>query len=338
MAGRLDEFTIVSSRLEGNPLGDPHRRPLWVYVPPGYDETREARYSSIYVLQPFNSHLEMWRNRKAFRKPLPEAVDDVFAKGATAAIVVYVDAWTTYGGSQFIDSRGTGDYHSYLCEEIVPFVDAAYHTSHEPRHRAVTGWSSGGYGAMVSSMLRPDIFGALATHAGDALFDYCFPPLFGQAVRMLRGYDGDIGAWWTEFNQRPAFTQDADHVLLMVLAMAACFSPAVDGTPLLPFDTASGELDPQVWQRWLDLDPVRMVARYADAVRSWHAVWIDAGSRDEMFLDLGAAAFRRELLHVGLAKDRLKFELVSARHDGLEHRFPEALEWLAGRIDPAATS
>ena len=38
MDGRLDEHVISSEALRGNPLGDPHERPLWVYVPPGYDE------------------------------------------------------------------------------------------------------------------------------------------------------------------------------------------------------------------------------------------------------------------------------------------------------------
>ena len=35
MTGRLDEHVIESEALRGNPLGDPHERPLWVYTPPG---------------------------------------------------------------------------------------------------------------------------------------------------------------------------------------------------------------------------------------------------------------------------------------------------------------
>ena len=38
MNGRLNEHVIVSDLLRGNPLGDPHERPLWVYTPPGYDD------------------------------------------------------------------------------------------------------------------------------------------------------------------------------------------------------------------------------------------------------------------------------------------------------------
>ena len=49
LAGRLEERTIVSEQLRGNPLGDPHERPLWVYLPPGYDESTD-RYPCVYVI------------------------------------------------------------------------------------------------------------------------------------------------------------------------------------------------------------------------------------------------------------------------------------------------
>jgi hypothetical protein len=42
-----------------------------------------------------------------------------------------------------------------------------------------------------------------------------------------------------------------------------------------------------------------MVEGYAEAVRSWRAVWIDAGIRDEWFLDFGAETFRDELRRAG---------------------------------------
>jgi hypothetical protein len=35
--GELQEHAFDSEALTGNPLGDPHRRPLWVYTPPGYE-------------------------------------------------------------------------------------------------------------------------------------------------------------------------------------------------------------------------------------------------------------------------------------------------------------
>jgi S-formylglutathione hydrolase FrmB len=247
-----------------------------------------------------------------------------------------MDAWTAYGGSQFVDSPGTGAYHSYLCEEIVPFVDGSYRTIAAREHRAISGKSSGGFGAMITPMLRPDLFGALATHAGDARYEFSYLPEFPQVVRYLREYDGDITKWWADFRERPSFTKDGDETLLVVFGVAACFSAAADGTPRLPFDTTTGKLDLDLWQRWLDWDPVRMVERYADAVRSWHAVWIDAGTKDEWYLDIGAEAFRREIMRAGLPEERIHFELFDAGHGGIDYRYPLALAWLAQRIAPSA--
>lgn len=332
LAGRLREHVVSSARLEGNPLGDPHERPLWVYAPPGYDDDPHLRLPTIYVLQGYTGHVAMWHNRQPFRPTYPEAVDALFAGGCPPCLVVFVDAWTAYGGSQFVDSPGTGRYHSYLCEEVVPFVDARYRTIAERESRAITGKSSGGFGAMITPMLRPDLVAALATHAGDALYELCYLPEFGRAARALRGHGGDPGRWWADFTTRTPFTRPEDGLLLGLYGVAACFSADPDGTPVLPFDTRTGALLPEVWQRWLALDPVRMAPLHADALRSLRAVWIDAGTSDEYFLDLGAQAFRDELARAGLSDDRVHLELFDGGHGGIEHRYPLALEWLAGRL------
>jgi hypothetical protein len=183
LSGRLDEHIIASDVLRGNPLEDPAERPLWVYVPPGYDDDPGRRFASIYVIQGYTGHVTMWRNRSAFRQPFPETADQVFARQeAPPAIVVYVDAWTAYGGSQFVDSAGTGRYHSYLCDEVVPWVDARYRTIASRDHRGIAGKSSGGFGAMITPMLRPDLFSGLATHAGDALYELCYVPGVRQGL------------------------------------------------------------------------------------------------------------------------------------------------------------
>ncbi len=333
LAGRIDERVITSELLRGNPLGDPHERPLLVYLPPGYDDDPERRYPAVYVIQGYSANVAMWRNRSAFRVPFPEAADAVFAGGqAPPAIVVFVDAWTRYGGSQFVDSPGTGRYHSYLCDEIVPWVDAQYRTLPDAAHRAIMGKSSGGFGAMITPMLRPDLFGALATHAGDALYEYSYLSEFAAAVRHLRRYDGDIWRWWREFTSRVAFTREEDMSLLMVLGVAACFSAHPGGTVDLPFDPVTGVLRPAVWQRWLDWDPVRMVRAHAEALQGLRAIWIDAGVRDEFGLDLGAEAFRAALRDVGVRDELVHFELFDAGHTGIDYRYPMSLAWLCERM------
>jgi S-formylglutathione hydrolase FrmB len=333
LAGRLDRDVISSELLRDNVLGDPYERPIWVYTPPGYDDG-SVRVPTVYVIQGYTGHVAMWANRSPYRQPFIETADAVFANGsAPGCILVYVDAWTAYGGSQFVDSPGTGRYHSYLCDEVVPWVDARYRTIPTRGSRAISGKSSGGYGAMITPMLRPDLFGALATHAGDTLYELCYVPEFGKAARALRAFDHDIHRWWDDFRSRPSFTNEADQVLLGLFGVAACFSARPDGTPELPFDSHTGGLRDEVWQRWLDWDPVRMVDRYADALRSLDAIWIDAGTRDEYYLDLGAEAFRAGLKRIGVVDEKVHFELFDAGHGAIDYRYPLALEWIAHRLE-----
>ena len=319
-AGRFDEHELESEALRDNPLGDPHRRPLWVYTPPG---AADDPLPALFLIQGHTGQLDMWRNRSAFRPNVLELVDRLFAEEACApARVVFVDAWTSYGGSQFLDSAGVGNYHTYLCDEVVPFVDARYPTG----ARGITGKSSGGYGAMVTPMLRPDLFQGLATHAGDALFEHCYLPDFREAVRALRDhYDGSFERFWEDFRSRPAFTKGTDFPLLNTYAMAECYSPGE-----LPFDVETGRLRPDVWEKWLVWDPVRMVPRHADALRGLRAVYVDCGKRDQFYLDVGAEAFRRELAAIGVTD--VFFELFDGTHSSIEYRYPIALRYLAERL------
>ncbi|GAA3214056.1 alpha/beta hydrolase-fold protein [Actinocorallia longicatena] len=333
--GRIDEHAIVSERLRGNPLGDPNERPLWVYVPPGYD-TGTASYPVIYVIQGYTGQIGSWRNRAPWRPSYPELVDEVFSDGETPpALVVFVDAWTKVGGSQYLDSPGTGDYHSYLCEEVVAFVDTRYRTLAAPEHRAITGKSSGGYGAMITPLLRPDVFGALATHAGDALFEVCYQADFPQVARILRDtYAGDWQAFLADFHSgRPVGTKPSDFPLIEIYGYAACYSALPDGTVQLPFDEFGTPIA-EIWDRWLLRDPVRMVAALPDAARSLKAVWIDAGRSDEYYLDFGAEAFDRALRKAGVADEAVHFELFDGKHGAIEYRYPLALKWLAPRLTP----
>ena len=84
-AGRLHEHVFDSEALTGNPLGDPHRRPLWIYTPPGYDDDPARRYPSIYLIQGMTGQVDMWRNRKAFSPSVVESIDAWFA-GSDATI------------------------------------------------------------------------------------------------------------------------------------------------------------------------------------------------------------------------------------------------------------
>jgi Putative esterase len=328
LAGRLDELEIESDVLRGNPLGDPNVRPLWVYTPPRYDDEPDRRYPTVFVIQGMTGQLDMWRNREAFRPTFPEALDAMFASGdVPPAIVAFVDCWTSYGGSQFLNSPATGRYHDFLCDEAVPFVDARYRTDPRREARGISGESSGGYGALVTPMLRSDLFSGLACHCGDSLFEACYLADFPKAVRALREhYDGSYDAWWRDVRSRPFGTSSADWDLLEPYGYAACYSADDDGTVRLPFDTATGRLDDEVWARWLAWDPVRMIPDHAEEMRSMRAIWLDAGRADEFYLDNGMVAVSKELDAIGVEHT---LELFDGGHMSIGYRYPRSLEFLA---------
>ncbi|MGH7611569.1 MAG: alpha/beta hydrolase [Candidatus Dormibacteria bacterium] len=333
--GRVEELVLESRFLEGNRLGDPHERPLWVYLPPAYEARAEGRFPVIYLLQGMSGQVDMWRARTGLRPTPLELFDALFSSpGVPPAILVLADCWTSLGGSQYLDSPATGQYHSYLCQEVVPAIDGRYRTLARHGARALAGKSSGGFGAMVTCLLRPDLFSAFASHAGDALFEYCYGPEFPQVVRSLRDeYQGSYQQFWEDFRARPALSRPSDSWLLNVYCMAACYSAEADGSITLPFEVETGVLRPEVWERWQAWDPVRMIPRRQEAARSLRGAYLDAGRRDEWHLDVGAAAVAAALNRAG--QQRVHFELFDGGHLRVEYRYPLGLRHLLDLLDPA---
>jgi S-formylglutathione hydrolase FrmB len=331
LSGALDVLVVDSELLAGNPLGDPARRPLYVYRPPG---AGHADLPSVYVIQGYTGQLDMWLGRTAFEPTSIERLDALFSGGdCPPAIVVFVDAWTSRGGSQFLNSTSTGRYLDYICDEVVPFVDAHYPTAASRDHRGIAGKSSGGYGAMVLPMLRADVFGALASHAGDALFECCYQPEFPGLARTLRDhFEGSYEVFHERFAQAGHFDFSQVGVPLEMYGYACAYSPDPDrpGHPLLPFEIATGRLVEAVWEQWLALDPVRMVPRHAEALSSMRRIYLDAGRSDEAYLDLGAQAVSDELTKLGIEHT---LDLFEGRHGGISYRYPGAIRELVLALD-----
>ena len=227
LAGRIERAVIDSTLLRDNPLGDPHLRPLAIYLPPGYDQESQRRYPVIFAFPGYTGHVGMFFNRTMFRQSLPELVDAMFASGdVPPAIVVYADACTSARRQpKYLDSPALGRYHSYICDELVPWIDAHYRTIPDRDHRAITGKSSGRYAAMVTPMLRADVFGALATHARDALFDTSYRSALPDRFRKLRAeYGGSYKVFLDDFRVRIPATKTSDIELIEIYAYAAAFS------------------------------------------------------------------------------------------------------------------
>ena len=109
-------------------------------------------------------------------------------------IVVMPDA----GESWYCNDPREGGlpWEDHLAIEVVDFIDTNFPTIQGPSGRGQTGFSMGGYGAMVLAMLHPDRFGAVASRAGSFAFGHELRPdrpersAFMQAVAPPAGrYD-----------------------------------------------------------------------------------------------------------------------------------------------------
>ncbi|WP_199539648.1 alpha/beta hydrolase family protein [Duganella sp. BJB488] len=332
-AGRIVLGTIDSRLLTGNAAGDPARRQLAIYLPPGYDEGA-ARYPSVYVLAGYGGRGLTLLNDSAWDENLPQRLDRLIGSGhMRPMIVVMPDCLTRYGGSQYINSSATGRYEDYVADEIVAHVDARYRTVAARDWRAVSGKSSGGYGALMFAMRRPEVFGMAASHSGDLYFELCYKPAFARCLPVLERHGGLAG-----FVERLRDIRPRDpgfHATLNTVAMAACYSPDPAMSPgfVLPFDTHTGELHEAVWQRWLSWDPVHLAERHVKALRSLRLLYLDAGTLDEFNLQYGARIFTQRLRGLGVP---FVYEEFVDSHLNIPYRFDRSFRAISEALPDGA--
>jgi S-formylglutathione hydrolase FrmB len=326
--GRIVVERVESRVLLDNPLNDPATRDLYVYLPPAYEEDRSRRFPVVYCLTGFMGRGQMLLNVAPLTPSMAQRMDRLINAGTIKEmIVVMPDCFTKFGGSQYINSSATGRYEDYLVEEIVPFVDERFRTRAARESRAVMGKSSGGYGALVHAMRHADLFGLAASHSGDCYFEYCYVPDFVIYVREAKSAPAAfIEKFWKEEKKGKE-----DVRLMNVLAMSACYSPD-PSEPLgfrLPFDAHTGELNMAVWARWLEHDPVCLIERYQDALRSLNLLYLDAGTRDEFALDLGARILASRL---GQYEIDFTHEEFDGGHFNISYRYDRSLALISKAV------
>ena len=275
------------------------------------------------------------------------------------AIVVFPDCYTALGGNQYVNSSAIGRYADYLVDEIVPFMDREFRTLASREHRGCFGKSSGGYGAIVHGMKYARHWGAVANHSGDAYFDFIYradwpntlnalakyrrpaqkagpvrPPRDTAAERGLRAGKDDgrvrrfLEAVWGKHK-----VSHAEGHAIMNLCMAATYDPD-PGAPLgfrLPFHLDTGEVIEARWQRWLEHDPVRMVARHARDLRRLRGIYIDCGWRDQYHIHYGTRQLSRRLAAAGIAH---RYEEFDDDHSDVDYRMDVSLPFLYRALAP----
>src|SRR5262245_4210856 len=191
--GRVVVHRHASEVLRDNPLRDPAERDVYVYLAPGYDETK--RYPALLAVVGFTGTGGMLFNIDPLGEDLRRRLDRLIHTGRCPPVIVAApDCFSRLGGNQYINSTATGRYEDYLVDEIVPFVQKTHSTG----DWGVFGKSSGGYGSIVLGMRHPELFKVLADHSGDSNFELCYTGDFPDALDQFRDAGGPA-AWLERF-------------------------------------------------------------------------------------------------------------------------------------------
>lgn len=124
-----------------------------VLLPADYVSAPERRYGVVYLLHGLGDTHKAW-NDQWLR--IENTVAQCEAAGLEDMIYVMPSGFRSYYVNR---ADGNFDYMRMFVEELVPYVDKTYRTIADRDHRAVVGYSMGGFGAMILPSKHPETFG-----------------------------------------------------------------------------------------------------------------------------------------------------------------------------------
>jgi S-formylglutathione hydrolase len=277
-AGRLVADSLESPALAANLLGDPARRAVSVYLPPGYDQESTRRYPVVYLLHGFHARTRLGTGQSQPGRGLQmvELVDDLINRSLVKPLIVVIpDATNAYGGSFYLNSKVTGNWEDFICRDLVDYIDRIYRTIPQAGARGAAGHSMGGYGAFWLGMHHPDIFSAVYAQS---------PACLVFAEHFLKLQRANLLAV-VNISDRNRF-DDLEWRDQVVIAAGAAVAPDPKQLSWLadfPLAEVNGEtvLNKAIWQRWLQSDPyTQLEPQRANLIRL--KLVFDMGNADRM--------------------------------------------------------
>lgn len=267
LEGTLDRIVVHGASLEGNLEGDTPDRPVSIYLPPGY-ETSGQRYPVVYILHGFTDSDLNWFGWREHFVNVPAAYERALEAGTVEEmILVMPNAYTAYAGSMYSSSVTTGDWETYVADELVAYIDGHYRTIPERSSRGLTGHSMGGYGAIRIGMKRPDVFGSL----------YVMSPCCMEA----RSGGGGPGLAPLQEITSLEEVEEASFGVKAMFASAAAWSPNPSKPPFfLDLPVEDGEPRPDVYHRWTANAPLVTVHQHIPELRQYDAIALESGAQD----------------------------------------------------------
>jgi len=318
-----------SQAIKNFPMGDPHERKLHVYLPPTYDPKRSEAYPVVFYLVGWGGRgSKLLYEDSVFSWNFEtEVTKAILSKRIPEMIVVFPDGSSRLGSSQYINSPSLGNYMDYICDELVEFVDENFRTSASASERILMGHSSGGFGALQIAMERPEVFSIVNSSAGDCFFEVSLLPTLHSAMLELESAGG-IQKFLDYFFAHPNPGSQGFRKIncLMVLSLAACYAPNPKEGPLfgeLFFDTRTGKIVDEVWERYRQWDPLIKIEKYKENLKKLKLILLDCGLQDEYASQWGQRQLIDKLHNFGVKAENFEYK---SGHSGNHWRFEERIK------------
>lgn len=162
------------------PPGDP-RRLFNVYLPADFFAHPTQTFPIVYHLTGFGG------DYSTYSESDKAAMDMMLATGQIQPLIIVAPdpSVLTYEDNFYVNSSLTGDFESYIIQELIPYVDAKYRQKTTPAgearfFRAVMGQSMGGFGSLYYGIKYPELFIAYCSDSGTSFWctntDLATPP------------------------------------------------------------------------------------------------------------------------------------------------------------------
>jgi enterochelin esterase-like enzyme len=279
--GTVEHIKVHGKSLEGNLEGDSPDRDVFVYLPPSYFASHNAnttgpRYPVVYLLHGYGLTAERWMS---FASLASLSDKDIGAGTMKEMILVSPDAHTVYDGSMYSASLTTGDWETFIAEDLVSYIDSHYRTIPGRMSRGLGGHSMGGYGTVRIGMKRPDVFSSLYIMSACCLLTNPYAQA-NRGAAPAAAPDGTRG-------QQPAAGQRGQgrgNVFANVgSAQAAAWASNPDNPPkFFDMPTKDGAVQPLIAAKYIANSPLVMIDQYVTNLKKYHAIMGDVGTEDTL--------------------------------------------------------
>lgn len=261
--GSMEKIVVHGKSLEGNLEGDSPDREVYVYLPPGYAKNRSQRYPVLYFLHGYGVHAEVYVNAMW----VSDGADkDIAAGSSKEMIAVFPDSYTVHSGSMYSNSPTTGDWETFLTQDLVSYIDSHYRTIASRESRGLAGHSMGGYGTLRIGMKYPELYAAIYPMSSCCLMNNQFAARGGAPPAGKAKGDGKGG-------RGGGFDTTS--------ALAAAWSPNPKNPPqFFDLPTKDGQVVPAIAAKWIANSPLAMVDQYSSNLKKYKAFMMDCGLQD----------------------------------------------------------